>query len=301
LPTIRTIALALVAFSLSAAHAVAPDWAYVERRLNKAGLDKTFIAFVRDTYEPAGFEGMIELNCLLFLRKTDYHGPQVSDEAISQVKTFITQNKKAFDGAQKKYGVPPSVIAGLMWIESRYGENQGRFHVTSAFANIVQADRPSMIRHLQATGEPRFTKHLTAKNRREIAAKARTKAKWAIGELKSMQTMYERDKKLVRTLHGSFAGAFGMPQFLPSSYVHYARAAGKGTPDLSKAADAIHSVAFYLKDNGWRQSQPSSFEKALLKYNHSTDYAHAILKLASRADGDSGRIPASRARKHSKK
>src|SRR4051812_3657260 len=121
------IAWAVLAFSVTAVHAVSPDWAYVEKRLNKAGLRKPFIKAMRDTYEPTGFAGVVELNVLLFLRKSDYHGPQVSPEAIESVKAFMAENKPAFASAEEKYGVPPSVIAGLMWIESRYGVNQGHF------------------------------------------------------------------------------------------------------------------------------------------------------------------------------
>lgn len=301
--TIRTIAVLLLGLATAAAHAKvpAPNWAYAEKRLKKAGLAPSFMRSLKANYDGSDFKSVVELNTLLFLRKTDYHGPQVSDEAVASVKTFIEQNKATFDAVQERYGVTPSVIAGLLWIESRYGENQGKFHVTSALVDLVQADRPSVVKHLETEAAPRFTETLSRKGKREIVLRARKKSKWAIGELKALQTMYHRDAKLVKNLRGSFAGAFGMPQFEPSSYVPYARAAGTGVPDLSKPEDAIHSVANYLHESGWRKNKPTSFEKALLKYNHSHDYARAILRLAWQADGlDPNRIPAGKISTHKK-
>ena len=72
-----------------------------------------------------------------------------------------------------------------------------------------------------------------------------------------------------------------MPQFIPSSYNHWARSPQKkAVPDLLKAKDAIYSVAYYLRDNGWRRNKSKTHVKALMKYNNSSDYANAILKLA---------------------
>ncbi len=74
-----------------------------------------------------------------------------------------------------------------------------------------------------------------------------------------------------------------MPQFLPSSYLSFARAiAPKTQPNLDEADDAIMSVAFYLKQHGWRAADPTSRVKALMAYNNSADYANAILALSEK-------------------
>ena len=102
-------------------------------------------------------------------------------------------------------------------------------------------------------------------------------------ELKALQTMHKRNAKALAGLKGSFAGAFGYPQFIPSSYVKWSRSQTKGKPaDLTKPADAIESVAFYLKDNGWKKAE-KSHTKALMRYNNSDTYAAAIIELASKA------------------
>lgn len=288
--TIRTIALAFCATLSISAFAAAEDpipmdWKYIAKKLKKAEFDPKFVTAMKAIWDTADFNQTVELNCLLFLRKSDYHGPQVSDKSSDDVRAFMMANEKSFASAEKKYGVPRAVIASLIWMESRFGENQGRFHVASVFLNLLQAERPQVVAHLKLEAAPRFATKLTTQVAQDVTAKAKARAKWALGELKAVQEMWKRDPKSVENLKGSFAGAFGLAQFLPSSYVHYARAARKNkTPDLTKPADAIHSVAYYLKESGWKTKKVKSHEKALLAYNKSTDYARAILRLAGETD-----------------
>ncbi|MBX3023068.1 MAG: lytic murein transglycosylase [Bdellovibrionales bacterium] len=300
--SIRKIALALLCFPLLAVASgqgnVATDWSYVHKKLKAAGFKAKFITAMRKSYDPAEFTSVLELNTLLFLRKADYHSPQLSDQSVSDVRKFMQDNHATLQAAEKKYGVSPTVITSLIWMESRFGTNLGRFHVASVFLNLLQADRPEVLAHLKLEAAPRFTPKLTKKAAGDIVKKAKTKAKWAIAELKAIEKMYAQDKELVNGLKGSFAGAFGMPQFIPSSYVHYARAAkGKHAPDLTHPEDAIHSVAHYLKESGWRKSKAASHEKALMRYNNSRDYARAILKLAERASETGKRLPAGKPEK----
>jgi membrane-bound lytic murein transglycosylase B len=293
------LCLALPLSALAEGDAVPTDWSFVQKKLSHAGFKKSFISAMRKNYDPNDFNSVVELNSLLFLRKTDYHTPQVSNKAVDDVRQFMAEHDGTLMAAEKKFGVSKGVISGLMWMESRYGENQGRFHVASVFLDLVQAERPQVIAHLKLEAAPRFAPHLTKKIASDITAKAQKKAKWAMGELKALQTMYFKDKKLVLGLKGSFAGAFGMPQFEPSSYVAYARSSRgkKKSADLTTADDAIYSVANYLKESGFKKTKEKTHEKALMKYNNSHDYARAILKLAKQADTDSRRLPASKSKK----
>ena len=266
------------------------DWAFAKKRLLKAGFNHRFVANLGEHYTSEKFNEVVELNTLLFLRKTDYHAPQVTPEATAAVRSFVAQNTSVLQAAQKRYAVEPEVIASLLWIESRHGQNQGEFHVPSVFVDLLQANRPDVIKHLYTAAGHYSTKKVRAKDRREIATRAAKRVKWAMGELRAIQTMYKQDPTILRDFRGSFAGAFGMPQFEPSSYVHYAKPADNSRPaDLERADDAIMSVAYYLKTSGWRAKR--GHVKALMKYNNSHDYANAILKLAAQAkSGD--RLPA---------
>ena len=276
------------------------DLKYVRTQMKKAGFKSKFINDVVKAYEEKHFEQTLELNVLLYLRKHDDHGGQVSQDAVKTINDFMDKNRSALFRAEKDHGVSRSVISSLLWLESRHGVNQGRFHVASVYMHLLQGPRKSVVQHLREHAHEFMGKDevLTPKIRAEIKKRTGTKAAWALVELKALQQTWEKDPELVRNLRGSFAGAFGMPQFIPSSYHRWARSTRKvKSPDLNVAEDAIQSVAFYLRDNGWRAAKEKSFVKALLKYNNSNDYARAILKLADEVDASNvkktRRLPAS--------
>lgn len=259
------------------------SWSYVEKKLKKSGFDKKFIRALKKNYEPKHFDTVVKLNLLLFLVTSNYHGVQVTDEGIKNVREFLTKNEKAFVQVEKDHGVSRSVVASLLWIETRHGQNQGSFHVASSYAHLLQADRADVLVHLQSKATD-YNAKVTKKQRQEIKRRTKTKGEWALKELRALEKIYKRDKKLAMNLRGSFSGAFGMPQFLPSSYNEYARAIQKKkVPDLYNPADAVYSVGHYLKKHGWKATKNKTHLKALMKYNNSRDYAEAILKLAERS------------------
>jgi membrane-bound lytic murein transglycosylase B len=263
---------------------VQPSWKHIESKLNKAGFKKKFIKAMQQSYQTNDFAKVAELNVLLFLRKDNYHGTQVTDDASLRVHEFLEKHHSVFSKAEKKYKVPAAVTASLIYIESRYGDNLGRFHVPSVFLSLLAVDQKDVTESLVAKGPEYAGVELSAKQKREIRKRCKVKAKWAMKELKAIQKIYQRSPEYIVELKGSFAGAFGWPQFVPSSYEVYARSAsGKKTANLNKADDVIFSVSNYLKSSGWRPKKTKSHLKALLLYNNSKDYAEAILELSRRA------------------
>lgn len=281
--------------------ALRTDWPYVEKKLKASGFDKKFITDLKKHYEPKHFEMVVKLNVLLFLVTADYHGVQVTEEGVQKVRFFLAKNEKVFQQAEKDYGVSRNIIASLLWMETRHGQNQGVFHVASSFVHLLQADREDVKAFLQKKA-PEYNQKVTAQQRKEIIARTKKKADWALQELKAVATLYKKDRKLAMNLRGSFSGAFGMPQFLPSSYQHWAKASKKGNvADLYKPSDAICSVGNYLKQHGWRWNKNTTHVKSLMKYNNSRDYAEAILKLAEKSKVPTSplkRIPASKKKRN---
>ena len=114
-----------------------------------------------------------------------------------------------------------------------------------------------------------------------MGLRTKRKAAWALDELRALEKFYKKDKKMVSELQGSFAGAFGIPQFIPSSYFTYSRPLKKGAvADLYSPDDAISSVSNYLKKTGWNSKKRTRKMKALMHYNNSEDYAESILQLS---------------------
>ncbi|MEQ1875030.1 MAG: lytic murein transglycosylase [Bdellovibrionia bacterium] len=287
----NVIALALIALSATAyasgKRGPTPDWSHVEKRLSDAGFQKAFIRDLKKNYDRSKFDQVLELNTILYLKKAndDIHAKQVSAkvDVEAEVLAFMKQQKKALKEAEKLYGVSPSHISGLLWLETRHGKNQGKFHVPSVYVHLMQADRPSVMEYLKkAAGK--HTK-VDGSIEHEIEERAERKAKWAMGELKAIAEMWKAKKTVIVGWRGSFAGAFGMAQFIPSSFVAYAKPHKKGrVPDLRRADDAIMSVAHYLHKNGWKKRKPETYETALYRYNKSGDYVQAIMSISRRAD-----------------
>ena len=258
------------------------DWAYVRKQLKIAGLSESFIKDLEKNYETKDFEEVVRLNVLLFLKKTDYHGSQVTDQAVSDVAGFVSEHKDRLKKAEALYGVPGKVVASLLWLESRYGKNLGHFHVPSVYLDLVQAPRADVQKYL-LTQTSRYTEHVTPAQKQKILQRTHDKAKFALGELFALQKAFKWKWNLAEDFRGSFSGAFGMPQFLPSSYVHFARAVKpKAQPELSEPDDAIMSVAYFLKMHGWKTRRKPTHIDALRAYNNSLDYANAIITLANK-------------------
>ena len=85
---------------------------------------------------------------------------------------------------------------------------------------------------------------------------------------------------------GSFAGAMGLPQFMPTSILAYGKDGNNdGTIDLQTHPDAMASIANYLKKHGWRPGiSRKKAEKVIYHYNHSDYYVKAVLKIAKRLE-----------------
>ena len=138
--------------------------------------------------------------------------------------------------AQRDFGVPPEIIVGIIGVETIYGRIMGNFRVLDALATLA-FDFP--------------TEHPRADQR----------TAYFRGELESFLTAARRRGDSPLQPLGSYAGASGMPQFMPTSIDKYAvDYDGDGHIDLTgSAVDAIGSVASYFKGHGWQAGMPSVF------------------------------------------
>jgi membrane-bound lytic murein transglycosylase B len=147
---------------------------------------------------------------------------------------FWNDNAEALARAEALYGVPAEILVGIIGVETIYGRDTGRFRVidtltTLAFAYPVAPNREARMAFF----------------RDELAATLLYARQTGIDPL---------------SLQGSFAGAVGMPQFMPSNIVKYGvDFDGDGRIDLkNSAADAIGSVAAFLVGHGWQRDQPGA-------------------------------------------
>jgi membrane-bound lytic murein transglycosylase B len=151
-------------------------------------------------------------------------------------QAFWEKHKRWLDKAEADTGVPASLIVGVIGVETLYGQHMGNYRVIDALATLA-FDFPA--------AHPR--------------AAARTE--YFLGELEQYLSLTHRASIDPNSLRGSYAGAMGMPQFMPTSWAKYAvDFDGDGKVDLfGTPADAIGSVAHYFKAFGWQPGAPTHY------------------------------------------
>ena len=148
----------------------------------------------------------------------------LTDKRTKAGVEFWTEHADVIERASKQFGVDPEIIVAIIGVETFYGRRTGSISVLNALATLG-FDYPPRSKF--------FSKEL-----REYLILARDEG-WKAEEPK-----------------GSYAGAMGMGQFIPSSYRHYAvDFSGDGKRDLWNSEDAIGSVANYFKRHGWRKGE----------------------------------------------
>lgn len=251
---------------------------FARQKMINAKMDPLFISAVEQGFDQEQAARILELNLLGFLGHADYSG-HFSARAIRKCREFMRSKHSALLNAQTRYGVAREVVTALLWVETKHGKTMGHLNVAGVFFTLLQADFPD---HLLAVEQ---TARLQAPDYIELAKKiqlrAAQKSDWALAQLEALEKVYLQKNTQVMHWRGSYAGAFGVAQFIPSSYVSWAKARRPSRrPDLFETDDAISSVAFYLHTQGWKENDARSQHDALFHYNASEGYVAVILKLA---------------------
>jgi membrane-bound lytic murein transglycosylase B len=149
---------------------------------------------------------------------------------------FWQENRDSLSRAERETGVPAEIIVGIIGVETIYGQQMGTFRVMDALTTLA-FDFPAT--HPRAVERSIFFKN----------------------ELEQFLSLTHRTGVNPMSLQGSFAGAMGMPQFMPSSWRKYAvDFDGDGKVDLFKStADVIGSVANYFVAFNWQAGMPTHY------------------------------------------
>lgn len=182
----------------------------------------------------------------------EYRKLFVNPRSLAAGAEFLAAQDSALNGAQARFGVDAYLLAAHAGVETRYGGYTGKTPVGSALWTI--------------------------------ALKVPRRSDWAARELAELLVFAAAEGADAHAWTGSYAGAFGFVQFMPSSAVAYAvDADGDGRRDLFSWPDALGSAANYLARNGYRAGEPftpgSAIGRAIYAYNHSENYVKVVLEL----------------------
>jgi len=170
----------------------------------------------------------------------------ISPSHIENGVKFWQKHKAVLSHVEKKYGVPASIIVATIGVETKYGTNKGSYPVMDALTNIAFSDSP--------------------------------RAPFFKSELEEFLLLSREQHWNPTTVLGSYAGAMGQPQFMPSSVRHYAVSYnGSKTIDLTNnVADVIASIANYYKKKGWETHK----QVAILAHLTQKYYGAAVQRVA---------------------
>lgn len=157
---------------------------------------------------------------------TRYRSIFMTDDRINAGVEFWKENENTLRKVSAESGVPEEIILGIMGVETFFGQRKGTYKVLDALYTL-------------AFGYPKRSKFFTS-------------------ELEKFIELSREENLDINEVKGSYAGAIGYCQFMPSSYLAYAKSYDEGgTRDLVNSADdAIASVANYLKVHRWKNGKP---------------------------------------------
>ena len=247
-------------------------------RLSQDGFDSEFLSTLL-------MDARVELNPSLMIlslesRETaDLYAQFLTQETILLSKKFLRKNLKMLRNAEMRFHVEKEVIVAILLVESRFGENIGTYRLIPTLASIALMDSPD---HLQKNYLILREKDPDLSYER-IEGLSKRKANWAYHELKCFLNIIRYEKIDPLEVYGSYAGALGMAQFIPSSYLSYALQQESFENWLLSKEAAIFSIGNYLKSHGWKKGLSIAKKRQILwHYNRSEPYGETILKLAAK-------------------
>lgn len=213
----------------SGVHALTLDAAqvasFIDFMAEKHGFDKAELAAIFNRAK--GHEKIIEAMTRPAEGKQwfEYRPIFITDKRIDGGVQFLREHEELLHRAEQQYGVPAEIIVAIIGVETFYGRVTGSYPVLEAVSTL-------------AFHYPK-------------------RAAFFRGELEQFLLLAREEHVDPLSLTGSYAGAMGMPQFISSSYRHYAvDFDGDGKRNIwNDVDDVVGSVANYLSENGWRRGQ----------------------------------------------
>ncbi|WP_456433707.1 lytic murein transglycosylase, partial [Thermosulfuriphilus sp.] len=196
-------------------------------------------------------------------------------ERIKRAQDFLERYRPILARISRDYHVSAEVMTAIALIETDCGRIIGKHRIFNILASLAVSKDWSRVRKF-------LPQDLSPEDEARLKKRMLKKSRWAFKELCALIRFARENQIDPLNIKGSIFGAFGLPQFMPSSAIHYGvDGNGDGRIDLFDPEDALASMANYLRQNGYREDLPESRKiQAIMRYNWSRPYAETVLKVA---------------------
>ncbi len=200
-----------------------------------------------------------------------------SDWSIGRAKKYMQKHQAQLEKTEETYGVDKQVITAIILVETGLGTTLGKSSTLNTLSSLSAFEDPAV--------RQEFWEKFKRKDeisRKDFEKRAIRKSAWAYKELKAFLQYTQSENFDPVVIQGSYAGAMGIAQFMPTTLLAYARDGNQdGVIDLFTHADAMASIASFLKRFGWKPGIGKEKAKTIIyRYNHSDYYVNTILKIS---------------------
>lgn len=274
-------------------HPASADWSPLIERLVTDRFDeqavRTLFSRPEVKFEPDAMSGKLEA---LIKRKfgkpfvpswkdKGVHKGFLKERVISSARSFIRENRETLERINTQYCVPKEIVVSILLVETRLGKNVGAKCAFNRLASMALCTDLETI-------QPYLPRNLITPLKEDFArTRCRQKADWAYAELKALIHYADWGGIDPLGIPGSIYGAIGLCQFMPSNVFSYGVDADQnGQVDLFTKNDALHSIANYLREHGWKCNiDRSDQHKVIYEYNNSSIYVNTVLAVAEKLRG----------------
>ncbi len=201
----------------------------------------------------------------------------VTPPRLAVARSFTQAHRVTFDRVQRTLGVNRKVIAAILLVETQFGKNAGNHLVLNRLLRVASVRDPENLdwNHMRLQRDDRSV------TREQVEARAIYLESTFYPEVLALLEIARRERLNPFRIKGSYAGAWGIPQFLPTSYLKFGRDGdGNGHVSLFSVPDAIWSTANYLVAHGWKDSLKHEEKRQVIwHYNRSEPYVSTVLAL----------------------
>ncbi len=253
---------------------------FVEGLLVAEGLEPTRASSLLQDTRISICPDIVLKNLFFSEPKGSVQKPDVMDidpRQIERGRDFMKENAAVLSAVEQRFGASPRIITAILIIESRLGTYPMPYNVVNAYANLAFVLDPAYWKEIQnryADAYPQIRDDATS-------ARAKRKAKWAVRELYHLSRIADHLEIDPLSISGSFAGAMGPAQFIPSSFWIFGMDGdGDGLADPSNMTDAKFSMGHYLRKFGWKEeTSVEQKRRAIWHYNRSRVYVNTVMML----------------------